>query len=1182
MNTTRNLKTILDSTISIIGEKIALIKESRTKAAFNYDLYVKKGVKLTEDLAVSLTYNPLCTRVYDAYTSHYIEDERAILDHMVEVGEGVSVVEALKATSKILHAKTSRRFPYDMYSGFLLYISHSLDVLHRRLLSSKIGSTSSYTEFDPATFNLQVVKGKVDITETLRVLIQLHNGCYNEISNYPDSIAVQGKNLRSDSMNAQANNFLKIVEGAYLDDMVLDGEMLVLTTLLSDIVTQADNVLKMLNAVKYDQYPGQKDADKFSFKDTSERDVAAFLCINLPYNAVTILAETVSVKNSSDKSVETLFEIYERIAVGTLYASTGCYNKILLEKHKDVYGLKGYPFVYDYSPIFLNNDESIINHPEIIKPNNIAMIFKKYDKFGFYSRHPWTEEQLGRDFKDLLMSLKDTPQYALLVNLLASEYLVPSTPITYNLGVYRPNGEPLASSVSCFLTGPDDSSEGIGEMLKTTALYSANSGGVSNYLGALRAGGSPVGKGGVAPSVAVYLNPFTKMLSAVNQGNRRSASVIVSIPIHHLDAPTIMRMHEPKATLDSLHKMYAGLVMSDSFINTFLKGGKWLLTSPTFIHKKAKTSVEVAEYIEGEEFQTLLQNNMMPSEYDKVKNRTMDVHKFKRNYFNESVYDWDTMNFYYKALSILAEHNPDMFVKITGALPSEWKLVDSKEYMQDIANAMIVSGKVWLMFHDTVNAAYSLPDNIVCTNLCQEITNPLKIAGESLYGRPFRNKNLSSVCVLANVNLSRMAKLNSKISDVDNDTLLTPMLEYTAKAAFDMVNAVNVGNKYPILDDLVLALTHRVVGVTSLGFTDLLHETGIKYDSIESLKVRSDIAKRISAATKIKSKIAFSHMYYEHGDTIMPYGENYAYAPIGLFSERHRHIGVDDYNEPVKDGVIRTKVLNKVTENNLLREDPKRKSGVKEELTEAYRKLYADRFNTDFDPFVPDILPINPELRRGSYSELSKGGFEFNAAKTTSAPTAGSSLVVGGNPNEPPLGYFQTLSTSSLQNQKTEYYLLKKLTNLGYGITEEIINSVRLNHGSVQHIAPMLVDERYESYINASQREKLIAELNTVLAEFKTGFEINQYFLTAMTAAAQAYTDQSLSHFIFLENDEEGSELIKLIISAWGAKLKTLYYVMTKTSGKLDAGELAHAIEEEPEISEGAVCKMEEGCISCQ
>ena len=175
--------------------------------------------------------------------------------------------------------------------------------------------------------------------------------------------------------------------------------------------------------------------------------------------------------------------------------------------------------------------------------------------------------------------------------------------------------------------------------------------------------------------------------------------------------------------------------------------------------------------------------------------------------------------------------------------------------------------------------------------------------------------------------------------------------------------------------------------------------------------------------------------------------------------------------------------------------------------------------------------------------------------KIAIAPTASISIIAGSvSPGIEPYTsntYTQKSLTGSfyLRNRSLRKLLIKKAQN-----TEKIWSSIMHYEGSVAHLSFLTNDEKNV---------------------FKTAFEINQEYLIDLASARSSFICQSQSLNLFLLADTGKTDLMMLHYRAWKCGLKSLYYLRSKSSQRVDQGV---ASKEDNHI----IQPNRDECLSCQ
>ncbi len=155
--------------------------------------------------------------------------------------------------------------------------------------------------------------------------------------------------------------------------------------------------------------------------------------------------------------------------------------------------------------------------------------------------------------------------------------------------------------------------------------------------------------------------------------------------------------------------------------------------------------------------------------------------------------------------------------------------LNAKEVLELITQLAWQTGDPGIVFLDRINRENPNPQlgAIESTNPCGE--QPLL---------PFESCNLGSV------NLARMVNYTDDDTEIDWERLA----RVTGTAVHLLDNVIDMNN-YPIPEIAEMSRTTRRIGVGVMGFSDLLVQLGICYDSEEALQLGEEVMRRIQEET---------------------------------------------------------------------------------------------------------------------------------------------------------------------------------------------------------------------------------------------------------------------------------------------------------------------------------------------
>lgn len=189
-----------------------------------------------------------------------------------------------------------------------------------------------------------------------------------------------------------------------------------------------------------------------------------------------------------------------------------------------------------------------------------------------------------------------------------------------------------------------------------------------------------------------------------------------------------------------------------------------------------------------------------------------------------------------------------------------------------------------------------------------------------------------------------------------------------------------------------------------------------------------------------------------------------------------------------------------------------------------FESLEARNLNLEIQKYIFDKAHESSKKLAKLYGEPDrlKGIGRRNVTLIALPPTTSTAFILGqcSQSIEPWMSNYMIKDLAKGKYIIKNVYLEKILEEKGYN-TEEVWESIKINHGSVLHL-DFLSDD-----------EKLV---------FKTAKEIDQNEIIIQAAHRQKYIDQGQSLNLFISSDKSVKEVNQLILKAHDMGLKSLYY----------------------------------------
>jgi ribonucleoside-diphosphate reductase alpha chain len=314
---------------------------------------------------------------------------------------------------------------------------------------------------------------------------------------------------------------------------------------------------------------------------------------------------------------------------------------------------------------------------------------------------------------------------------------------------------PLRQFASCVLVDVDDTLDSIFSSDMAIGRYVAQRAGIGINAGRIRGINSKIRGGEVQHTgVVPFLKKFEATVRCCTQNGIRGGSATVHFPIWHQEIEDILVLKNNKGTEDNrVRKLDYSIQISKLFYERFIQDGEITLFSP----------------------------HDVPGLYD----------SFGTDKFDD--------------LYVEYENN--------SSIPS--KTIKAQELILSLLKERAETGRIYIMNIDHCNSHSSFKDQVVMSNLCQEITLPVF----PLQHIDDENAEIAT-CILSAINVGK----------VKSDEELEDLCDLSVRSLEELIDYQN----YPVKAAENFTKNRRSLGIGYIGLAHYLAKLGFNYDSQEA------------------------------------------------------------------------------------------------------------------------------------------------------------------------------------------------------------------------------------------------------------------------------------------------------------------------------------------------------------
>jgi ribonucleoside-diphosphate reductase alpha chain len=314
---------------------------------------------------------------------------------------------------------------------------------------------------------------------------------------------------------------------------------------------------------------------------------------------------------------------------------------------------------------------------------------------------------------------------------------------------------PLRQFASCVLVDVDDTLDSIFSSDMAIGRYVAQRAGIGINAGRIRGINSKIRGGEVQHTgVVPFLKKFESTVRCCTQNGIRGGSATVHFPIWHQEIEDILVLKNNKGTEDNrVRKLDYSIQLSKIFYQRFIEDGNITLFSPHDV--------------------TGLYDAFGLPEFD------------------------------------------DLYVSYENDPSIKKKTVKAQELILDLLKERAETGRIYIMNIDHCNSHSSFKDQIVMSNLCQEITLPVF----PLQHIDDENAEIAT-CILSAINVGK----------VKSDDELEDLCDLSVRSLDELIDY----QYYPVKAAENFTKNRRSLGIGYIGLAHYLAKLGFNYDSQEA------------------------------------------------------------------------------------------------------------------------------------------------------------------------------------------------------------------------------------------------------------------------------------------------------------------------------------------------------------
>jgi ribonucleotide reductase alpha subunit len=806
------------------------------------------------------------------------------------------------------------------------------------------------------------------------------------------------------------------------------------------------------------------------------------------------------------------------------------------------------------------------NHPDWMTKEALDTLGKGYLVPGETPRDMWKRNAVSAE---KYLKIRDISED--FMEMFWKGYFGGASPVLSNMGSGR--GLPI----SCYSNHISNSISSIYSHSKESAALSKYGGGVGTYFGDLQPSGSPIKDGGKANTVVDWMRLYDHTASIVSQGGVRRGSFAFYLPIDHPDLLDVLRSKDhtqgdPRKFIDS----NIAVTVTDSWVEELLAGDK----------EKLKIFSEVIKC-------RLMSGSPYIVYIDNANNQRPDPFKLR----NLKIF---TSNLCFTGDTLVAVADGRNKVRISELEGQNFPVYSArprlasngsplKQWVPEIKNATaFCTGE-----REVVEVELEDGSTFRCTPDHQlalrdttwvEASNSVGKVLEPFTSRVNRSGHREICC--------ETGKSNPRFSGIDNYELIKLGREVFEKLGYFDKNAYlslkeegyniplsfsnyrfggsfskyikyvfgeeEYNGEYEVVPPMPISQRSSQFDQEDKGVRDI-RRNGLRVVSIRPVGVEKVYDLTVEdnhnfyIVTNDKNNMYSGVLVHNCSEIFLPTDENHTFVCVLSSLNLARYDEWKDWKGPVTGKTLPELgiyFLDAVLEEFIHKAERLTSMGRAVRFAKKSRSLglgvmglhslyqsrglpfssgEARKLNIEIHSWIDKMtLKASQDMAKEfGEPEWCQGNGVRHATRIAIAPTKTNSVIcnAGSEGIEPMIANLFTAENAKGVFVRKNPYLEKNLIAMGKN-TKEVWDSILEERGSVQHL----------DFLPATVKEV-----------FKTAREIDQFEIIKQAADRQPYVCQGQSVNLYVDPEAPAKYLLELHLSAWKAKLKSLYYLKSSS-----------------------------------